>query len=172
MDFEKVIRTRRSIRCYADKDIPQDVLSRIFDAARVAPSGNNRQPWKFVVVRSRELKEKIVKFSYNQSFIAGAPVVIVCCSEKYPNSYEPHRDLAHLIDTVIAIDHLVLAARNEGIGSCWVGAFSGKSIGKLLGLGSGTEVVMVVPLGYPVSEDAFRESSGRKTLKEITYEAK
>ena len=172
MDFEKVIRTRRSIRRYTEKEIPQDVLSRILDAARVAPSGNNHQPWKFVVVRNRALKEKIAEFSYGQSFIAAAPVVIVCCSEKYPNSYEPHRDLAHLIDTVIAIDHLVLAARNEGVGSCWIGAFDGKSIGKLLGFGSGMEVVMVIPLGYPVSEDAFRESSGRKTLKEITYEAK
>lgn len=168
MDFEKVIRTRRSIRSYADRDIPDEVLNRILESARIAPSGNNRQPWKFIVVKEKELKRKIAEHSYDQSFIAGAPVVIVCCGKKFSNRYEPFGDNAYLVDVIIAIDHLILSARNEGVGSCWVGAFSREPIQKLLKLPKELEVLMVIPLGYPVSESAFGEPRGRKSLEEIS----
>ena len=169
MEFYDLIRTRRSIRNYQKKNIPQDVLDRILDAARSAPSGNNRQPWSFVVVKNEGKKEKIAEASYGQSFIAEAPVVVVCCAKRYPNSYEPWKENSYLADTIIAIDHLVLAARNEGIGSCWIGAIHDKEVKKILSVPDDVAVVMAVPLGYPVSCSAFTDSFYRKPLEEICF---
>jgi len=169
MEFEKVIRTRRSIRRYSKKDIPDDILKKILEGARVAPSGNNKQPWYFIVVKDEEKKRKIAEYSYNQSFIADAPVVIVCCGERYPNKYEPFKDECYLVDVVIAIDHLILTARNYGVGSCWIGAFHPEPIKKLLSIPDNIDVLMVVPLGYPEGAE-FSEVSFRKSLDEIAFE--
>ncbi len=169
MDFYDVIRTRRSIRRYKSKDIPNDVLFRILESARIAPSGNNRQPWRFVVVRDEEKKKKIAQACYDQSFIAQAPLVIVCCSIKCTSGYQPWLEQAGPRDVVIATDHLILAARNEGIGSCWIGALYPEKVAKIINLPDELDVVMVVPLGYPTSESAFSEPTGRKSLNEIFF---
>ncbi|MCX7916973.1 MAG: nitroreductase family protein [bacterium] len=171
MEFENVIRTRRSIRSYEKKDIPDDILKKILEGARVAPSGNNRQPWYFIVVKDEEKKRKIAEYSYNQSFIAEAPVVIVCCGERYANRYEPFKDECYLVDVIIAIDHLILTARNYGIGSCWIGAFYPNPIKKLLDIPENIDVIMIVPLGYPEGI-GFRESFFRKSLSEIVFKEK
>lgn len=168
MDFEKVIRTRRSIRNYSSKEVSEETMEKILDAARIAPSGNNSQPWKFIVVRDREKKEKVAQACYNQTFVAAAPVVIVACGVPYPNKYEPRKDLSYLIDVAIAVDHLILASRNEGLGTCCVGAFHPEPIKEILGIPQKADVVMVVPAGYPAREESFREVYGRKSLKEIT----
>jgi len=168
MDFEQVIRTRRSIRSYSGKDIPDLVLRKILDAARIAPSGNNKQPWYFIVVKDADKKKKIAEYSCNQNFIAEAPVVIVCCGKKYPNSSEIYGDNCYLVDVTIAIDHLILAARNEGIGSCWIGALHPGPIKNLLNVPENIDVLMVVPLGYPETS-SFEEVSFRKSIDEIVF---
>ncbi|HPP11910.1 MAG TPA: nitroreductase family protein, partial [bacterium] len=152
---------------YLRKEIPRQILERILEAARQAPSGNNRQPWHFIVVQEAALKEKIAAACYEQSFVRDAAAVIVACGQKYPNPYQPLGDNCYLIDVTIAVDHLILAARNEGLGSCWVGAFHPEPIKKLLGIPAGLTVVMVVPLGYPESETCFHSGSSRKPLSEI-----
>lgn len=169
MEFYDVIKTRRSIRNYLEKDISQDVLERVLNAAKVAPSGNNCQPWSFVVVRDMGRKKRIAEASYGQGFIAEAPVVVACCARRYPNSYEPRKENAYLADAIIAIDHLVLAARNEGLGSCWIGAFHDKEVKRILNVPDDVDVVMVVPLGYPTSDSAFTDNFYRKSLKEICF---
>lgn len=167
MDFDKVIRTRRSIRSYSSREVSENSIEKILEAARIAPSGNNLQPWSFIVVRDRDKKEKIARACYGQSFVASAPVVIVACGFPYANRYEPRRDLSYLVDVVIAVDHLILACRNEGLGTCWVGAFHPEQIKEILGIPKDVEVIMVIPVGYPTHEDDFREVYGRKSLKEI-----
>jgi len=169
MEFYKVIKTRRSIRSYSEKDIPPDVIKRILDAARIAPSGNNRQPWSFIVVKDHERKKKIAEASYGQGFITEAPVVVVCCAQRYPNSYEPWKDNCYLADAIIAIDHLVLAARNEGLGTCWIGAIHDKQVKELLNVPDEVDVVMVIPIGYPASESAFTDVYYRKSLEEVCF---
>ena len=77
MDFYEVIRTRRSIRSYKADAIPNDVLERVMHAARIAPSGNNRQPWKFVLVKDEQLRRELVPLCFEQAFIAQAPVIVV-----------------------------------------------------------------------------------------------
>lgn len=169
MEFYDVIKTRRSIRKYSGRDIPLDVLKRVLDAARIAPSGNNRQPWSFIIVKDPEKKKKIAEASYGQSFIAEAPVVVVCCAQRYPNSYEPWKDDCYLADVIIAIDYLILAARNEGLGTCWIGAIHDKEAKKILNIPDEIDVVMVVPIGYPSSDSAFTDICSRKSLEEICF---
>ena len=169
MEFYDVIKTRRSVRSFQKNGISDDVLERILEAARIAPSGNNRQPWRFVVVKDEQTKKKIARACYNQDFVADAPVVLVCCSIKCSCAYEPWLDDAGRCDTVIAIDHLILAARNEGIATCWIGAIHDKEVGKIVNVPDDVDVVMVVPLGYPTSKSAFQKASSRKSLREICF---
>ena len=169
MDFTEVIKTRRSVRSYEERDIPAEVLNRILDAARIAPSGNNKQPWSFVVVRDLNKRKLIAKACYDQGFVGQAPVVIVCCAKKYANTYEAWKDNSYLADAVIAIDHLVLAARNEGIGSCWIGAIHDQEVKKIVNVPDDVDVVMAVSVGYPVSDSAFSGTTNRKALSEICF---
>jgi len=169
MEFYDVIRTRRSIRRFLKKPVPDDVLDRVLEAARVAPSGDNRQPWRFVVVKDEQTKSKIARACYEQDFVAQAPVVLVCCAVQCTSGYEPWLDEAGRRDTVIATDHLILAARNEGLATCWVGALHDRQIKKIVNVPDDVDVVMVVPVGYPASKSAFRKPSGRKSLKEICF---
>jgi nitroreductase len=169
MEFYDVIKTRRSVRRFLKKAVPGDVLERVLEAARIAPSGNNQQPWRFVIVRDEQKKKKIARACYEQDFVAEAPVVLICCSIKCSSGYEPWQDNAGWRDTVIATDHLILAARNEGLATCWVGAFYDKKVAKIINVPDDVDVVMVVPLGYPALKSAFRETSGRKHLKDICF---
>lgn len=169
MEFYDVIRTRRSIRKYKKEPIPKEVLLRVLEAGRIAPSGNNRQPWRFVVIEDKEKKKRIAEACYGQSFIAEAPVVIVCCSIKCSSGYQPWMEQAGPRDVVIATDHIILAARNEGLASCWIGAFYPDKIAEIIDLPRDLDVVMVVPLGYPANKEAFKETTDRKPFEEIFF---
>lgn len=169
MEFSVVIKTRRSIRAYADKPIPDDVLERILEAARLAPSACNFQPWRFVVVKDADVRRQLAKMTNNQQFIGTAPVVIVCCGKRYPATYNWIGDYLYLIDLGVAIEHLALAARNDGLGTCWIGAYQDKPIHKLLSIPDDCDVVMLLPVGYPVSEDEFIATTERLPLDQIVF---
>lgn len=172
MDFYDVVRTRRSVRSFKKNPIPEEVLSRVLEAARVAPSGSNRQPWKFILVRDEALKQKMISACDNQKFMADAPLIVVACGQKLSfNRGGYMREMSMLIDVSIAFTHLILAARAEGLGTCWIGAFKNDEIKKLLGVPEGYEVVAATPLGYP-AENVFTEPRDRKNLDEIVSENK
>jgi len=167
LDFYEVIRTRRSVRSFKKESIPEEVLNRILDAARVAPSGGNRQPWKFILVKDDTLKQKLVSVCNNQKFIANAPIIVVACGQRLPVNRGGYMgEMSILLDVSIAFTHLILAARAEGLGTCWIGAFDNNEIKKLLEVPEGYEVVAATPLGYP-SEDVFIGPRNRKNLDEI-----
>lgn len=160
MEFIEVIKKRRSIRAYQSKEISEEKLGRILEAARFAPSANNKQSWKFIVVKDPETKRKLVKVSRNQSFIGEAPVVIAGVA------LEPDRVMscevpAYAVDLAIAIQHIALAAANEGLGTCWIGAFSQDDVKKILEVPDSYKVVALMPMGYPA------ESPGTKTRKPL-----
>ncbi len=169
MDFTTVINTRRCVRAYADKPIPDDVLGRVLGAARLAPSACNFQPWRFIVVKDAATRSQLAKQAHSQSFVAKAPVVIVCCGKRYPQKYNWIGDNLYLVDLGIAIEHMALAARNEGLGSCWIGAFEDQPIKKLLGIPADHDVVMMLPIGYPVSEDQFSTTTERLAMDQIVF---
>lgn len=167
MDFYEVIRTRRSVRSFKKNPISEEVVNRILEAARVAPSGSNRQPWKFILVKDETLKQKMVSACNNQKFVADAPLIVVACGQRLPINRGGYMgEMSTLLDVSIAFTHLILAARAEGLGTCWIGAFNNKEIKKLLKVPDEYQVVAATPLGYP-SEDVFTEPRNRKSLDEI-----
>jgi len=134
MEFYEVIRTRRSIRSYESDPIPEDVLNKVLEAARIAPSGSNRQPWRFIVVKDEELKKQLVPACGDQSFIADAPMVIVACGyDIHWNRGGYMEAMSMLVDVSIAFTHLILVARAEGLGTCWIGSFSNDEVKKNIG---------------------------------------
>ena len=169
MHFTTVIQTRRRVRSFAGKDLPDDVLNRILEAARIAPSAVNMQPWRFIVVRDAATRSKIAQLAHEQDFVGQAPVVVICCGKRYPNPHNWMGENLYLVDVAIAIDHLVLAARNEGVGSCWIGAFDHEPLKRLLAVPDDHDIVMLIPLGYPASDDMFEAKAERLPLREIVF---
>ena len=169
MDLYDVIRTRRSVRSYKGDAIPANVLHRVLDAARMAPSANNTQPWKFIVVKDPATRKKVAEVSFAQSFIAEAPVVIVCCGRRYHDAYSWIADNMYLVDVTIAVDHLTLAARNEGLGTCWIGAFDREALKALLKIPNDHDPVVLTPLGFPSGMRPFQSGASHKPLGEIAF---
>ena len=167
MDFYKVIRTRRSIRSYKPDPLPEESLNRVLEAVRIAPSGSNRQPWKFITVEDEELKERLAAACGNQGFIAEAPVVVVACGyDIHYNRGGYMGDMSMIMDVSIAFTHLILAARAEGLGTCWIGSFDNDEIKRMLDIPEDFNVVAVTPLGYP-RDEGFSDPGPRKPLADI-----
>ncbi|MFQ6053204.1 MAG: nitroreductase family protein [Candidatus Bathyarchaeia archaeon] len=167
MEFYEVIRTRRSIRSYLPDPVPEEALNRVLEAVRIAPSGSNRQPWKFILVKDEGLRRQLTEACGGQGFIAEAPVVVVACGYDIQYNRGGYMgEMSMLVDVSIAFTHLVLAARAEGLGTCWIGAFDNGKVKRLLSIPEGYNVVAVTPLGYP-RDGGFDEPGRRKPLKEI-----
>jgi nitroreductase len=168
MEFHKVIRTRRSVRAYKNDSIPDETLKTVLEAARIAPSGSNRQPWKFIIVKDDELKNRLAEACGNQRFIGEAPVVVVACGYKIPYNRGGYMgEMGMVMDVSIAFTQLILAAWAEGLGTCWIGLFDNDEIKKMLNIPPEVNVVAVTPLGYPESEVQV-DKYNRKPLTEIT----
>jgi len=167
MEFYEVIKTRRSIRSYKSEAVSEAVLDRILDAARIAPSGSNRQPWRFIVVRDPTVKAEVVKYCGNQAFIGEAPVIIVACGLDIGyNRGGWMEDKSVVMDVTIAFTQMILAARAEGLGTCWIGLFENEPLKKLLGIPEEYNIAAVTPLGYP-DKGVFEETTRRKDLADI-----
>ncbi|MFH0938695.1 MAG: nitroreductase family protein [Planctomycetota bacterium] len=169
MDFTEVIMTRRSVRSFKPDPIPDDVLIRVLNVGRFAPSANNLQPWRFIVVRDEVRRRKLAEHA-DQPFVGEAPIVLVCCGKRYHDRYSWISDRLYLMDCAIAIDHLTLAARNEGLGTCWIGAFQRGRVMSVAQVPAEYDALMLLPIGYPASEKAFHETSARQPLSDIVSE--
>lgn len=160
-----VIQKRRSVRKYKEDPIPEKDLMRVLEAARLAPSGKNFQPWKFIIVKDKALKEKLAQASAGQFFMAEAPIIIVGCG--FPDNCYAHMGRymkSWSVDVTIALEHLILQAQEEGLGTCWIGSFEEKEVKTILNIPENVKVLALTPLGYPDEIPRFR---GRKILDEI-----
>lgn len=163
MKVQEIVKERRSVRSYKDLQVSDDKLTRVLRGARFAPSAGNRQPWKFIVVREEEKRKALAKASSGQSFVAEAPVVIAAVAigpERLMECGVP----SYAVDLAIAVDHMTLVAAEEGLGTCWIGAFSQTEVRRLLKVPEAHRVVALLPLGYPA--DSPRPKT-RKALEEI-----
>jgi len=154
MTVLEAIRTRRSVRSYSSRPIPEEVMQRLRDAMRFAPSACNLQPWRFVIVTDPRLRQSLGRAANDQMWIADAPVIVVACGfprVAYGRMGGRHSSLD--IDVAIALDHLTLAAVAEGLGTCWIGAFSEEQVKSILGIPADVRVVALTPLGYPAGEN-------------------
>ncbi len=163
MDVRKAIQSRRSIRAYDSREVEEDKLMRVLDSGRLSPSASNRQERRFIVIRDAKKRQLLSEAARNQRFVAEAPVVIVACSVEIENMM-PCGQLAYPIDTAIAVDHMTLAAVEEGLGTCWIGAFDEKRVKEILNIPDNVRVVALLPLGYP---SAIPRPTPRKSLDEI-----
>jgi len=164
MDLYKAIYQRKSVRSYLDKDVPEPILTKILEAARMAPSASNRQEWRFVVVRDPKQREQLADAAYGQQFVAQAPVVIVCCAETTEHVMSCQQ-LCYPIDVAISVDHITLCATAEGLGCCWIGAFDPQRVQHILDILPEIKVVTLLPLGYP--QDPSQVSKNRLPLEKI-----
>ena len=175
MDFLQLVQARQSDRSY-DKQRPvePEKLERILEAARLAPSACNAQPWKFVVITDKELAQKAGKAAAGlgmNKFAKDAPVHILVVEEsmnitsflgaKIKDKYFP------LIDIGIAAAHITLAAESEGLGSCILGWFDEKEIKKLVGIPANKRLLLDITIGYPVKEK--RKKSRKSKEKVVSY---
>lgn len=142
MDVQEAIRMRRSVRTYDSRPVPEDVLRRVLEAGRLAPSAMNYQPWHFVVVRDPE-KRKALSDGRYAKFLTQSPVVIVGLGDKISSPEW------HVVDTTIALQQMVLAATEEGLGTCWIGSFYEDRVKEALGVPERYDVVAMLAVGYP-----------------------
>ena len=148
MDVYEAISVRKSVRAFKAKDVPEDVMTRLLEAARRAPSANNLQEWRFVVIRNPDTRERISQAACGQSFIATAPVVLACCAETNDHIMTCNQR-SYPIDVAIAVDHITLCASAEGLGTCWIGAFYEDQVKEILSIPPHIRVVTLLPIGYP-----------------------
>jgi nitroreductase len=155
MDFTNVIRSRRSVRKYKSDPIPEATLQKLYEALQIAPTGSNEQDFQFIFVRDEAKRHELVKKACHQDFLLDAPILVVATCGK-----------GRAFDVAIAIDHMVLAAVNEGLGTCWIGWFEAAAVRKVLGLPDEAEVPILVPLGYPgEAPDARPRKSVEQLIK-------
>ncbi len=154
MDVLEAIMIRRSVRAYANKPIPADILDRCKQALRFAPSACNYQPWRFIFVSDLETRRQLARMSNEQLWMAEAPIIVVGCG--LPD--EAYKFMAGSINSVdidvaIAMTHLMLVAAAEGLGTCLIGAFDEQHVKRLVGVPPSVRVIAMTPLGYPASPE-------------------
>jgi nitroreductase len=168
MEYTELINTRESIRSYdPSRPVPDEILKRILNAGRLALSAANRQPWKFLVISSREMLEK-VRACYDRDWFRDAPHIFVIIGLK-DKAWNRSSDGYNSVETdaAIAMTHVILASENEGVGACWIANYDPVMLRKVLNIASNQEIFGITPLGYPGSGFRKAGTKKRKTLEEI-----
>ena len=147
LDIIDIILSRRSIRQYEQKEIPNEILNKILETGRQAPSAANRQPEHFIVITDYKIKKELSKGLFNR-FIKNAPLTIVGCA----NTGAKLTGKWSIVDTTIALQNMVLAAWTMGIGSCWIGDFKEEKVKELLKIPNKWKVVALISFGYPAEQ--------------------
>ena len=165
MNLLTIISKRRSVREFTKDEIEQDKIDYIMECARLAPSAVNLQPWKFIIVKSDEKKE-LLHQCYHREWFVHAPLYIIALEDttqswKRSSDSKDHGE----IDVTIAVEHIVLAAEEKGLGTCWVCNFKVDLCKELFNLPENLVPIAIIPIGYPAKEQ--EEVSNRKAMQEI-----
>ena len=171
MNFIDIVKKRCSVREYSSQPVEKEKLDYVLEAARLAPSACNLQPWSFFVIQDAEIVQKLHS-CYEREWFRSAPVCIAICGNhdiswkrKFDN--KDHCD----IDIAITTEHLILAATEVGLGTCWICNFDSIRCKEILQLPDPKEVIALIPIGYPAKEDVWKTAvKNRKKIEEIvTY---
>jgi len=162
MTLEEIITTRRSVRSFTDEPVSREVILKLLDMARWAPYAC--ECWRFVVVQDPDRRKELAKAAA-QSWIATAPVIIVVGAEVAGKS-KRHKELYCIQDTAAAIQNLMLAAVDNGLGTCWIGSFDEERVGKIVGFPNDIRTVAMIPVGYPRTP---QKKSTRTPLEKVLY---
>lgn len=162
MSILDLIKRRKSIRAYRATPVEPAKLAQILEAGRLAPSANNRQSWKFVLVTDKALLAAMVPACRDQEFVGQAPAAILVCTDE--TRLMTCRQPAGTINCAIALSYMQLQATELGLGTCWLGAFNPDAVAGVLDLPPELTIVAISPIGYPAEDPLPKE---RKALEEI-----
>lgn len=169
MEFEDVLKARRSVRKFKDGEVPDEKIWKILELANSAPSAGNLQAFRVVIMKDKNIREGLSEAALGQSSVAEAPVDLIICAVpeesavKYGNR---GKELYSVQDATIFAAYIQLAATSLGLSSVWVGAFDEGEVGEVLRLEENIRPIAIISLGYPAEKPARK---GRKSLKEIIY---
>ncbi|MBT3182485.1 MAG: nitroreductase [Deltaproteobacteria bacterium] len=177
-NFIDLASARRSVRKYKSDPIPGDVLDKILRTGQLAPSGNNSQPWRFIIIDDEEVKRNLCEVSGKQKWIIESPITIAIVADMKSKIKPEFRDndisiddqehrevlLKTVRDATIAADHMVMAATDEGLGTCWIALFEQDDIRPVLNVPQHCYVVAIITIGYP---DEAPSAKPRKPLSDI-----
>jgi nitroreductase len=161
--FWELIQKRYSVRAYKPDPVEDDKLEGVLEAVRLAPSADNRQPFQFIVVHTKGREEELRRI-YSRGWFVQAPLVICACGVPTQNWVRRDGKNYNDVDVAIAMDHLILAATELGLGTCWIAAFDPVTAREVLGLPEGVEPIAFTPLGYPADQPGPKM---RKALDEL-----
>ena len=163
MEFAELIKKRYSVREYKPDPVEEEKLRQVLDAARLAPTAANRQSFQIIVIRTAGRQAELRRI-YDRHWFVQAPLIICACGIPAQNWVRSDGKNYNDVDVTIAMDHLILAAADLGLGTCWIGAFDPMAAREVLGLPEGVEPVAFTPLGYPADRP---RSKKRKALSEL-----
>ena len=176
MEFSDVIRLRHSCRNFSQQDIDPEIIDEIVEAGRLAPSAQNRQPWRYIFITERDMIKKIAFHSIVGSinfFIKDAPLIIIACADTKV-ALKFNQQEYYLVDVAISFQQMMLAGWNKGVGSCWLAAFDEGQLKRLLKLPEHIRIVGLSPFGYPKDKNFYSKavsffagSQNRKSKEEI-----
>lgn len=179
MNLKNIIEKRRSVRKFKDIKVPKSLIKELIEAARLAPSAWNAQPWRFVIIQKNAIKETLRKNNvFKQAFVYNAPLIIVCLGDPevfpkerlepiYSNSQEIAGDMGATRDVSISAQNLVLRATDLGLGTCYIGLVQRKRIKEILGIPDNYVLPFVIIAGYPAEKP---QASSRKNLRDFIIE--
>ncbi len=170
MNVLEAITLRRSVREYRDTTIPETVMAKLRQSLRYAPSACNFQPWIFIMVTDPSLREQVSLACNEQTWMAQAPLIVVACGlpeRAYPRMGGRLNSVD--IDVAIALDHLMLTAVEEGLGTCWIGSFKETKVKELLNVPDCFRVIGLTPVGYPARPELIHpvQQDTRKSESDI-----
>lgn len=163
MEFTELIRSRYSVRAYRLDSVPDALLTRVLEAGRLAPTAANRQPFRLVVIHTAGRQEELRRL-YHREWFGQAPLVIGVCAVAAEAWVRRDGVNYAFVDAAIVMDHIVLAAADAGLGTCWVAAFDPAAARQILGLPDGVEPVAFTPLGFAADMPRPKE---RKPLADL-----
>jgi len=168
MEALECIATRRSIRKFLDIPVEFEKVGNVLDAGRYAPSAGNLQDWKFILITEEKGRQNIAKACVEQYWIGTAPIIIIVCTEpeKTKRFYGRSGEKFSIQNSAAVVQNMLLAAHDQGLGSCWVGAFEEEAIRRLFEIPDTVSVQAIIPLGYP---DEKVPMPLRLTIENITF---
>jgi len=169
MNFLDIAKERYSCRNYKPIQVDEDKLLKVLEAARVAPSAVNFQPWHFIVIKTPENLAKVGE-AYHREWLKTAPMVIIACGDHLKSWKRSDQKDFLDIDLSIAIDHMTLQATELGLATCWICNFNPAILKQNLSLPENIEPIAIIPLGYPNDKsDPDRHDTKRMPMNDIVH---
>lgn len=167
MNFLELARRRCSVRQYSDRAVEPEKMDYVLEAARLAPSAVNKQPWRILLIESKEKRQQLQN-CYDREWFKQAPLYLIICGNHVESWKRAEDGKDHVdVDVAILTEHLCLAAAEQGLGTCWVCNFNVARCKQLFDLPDDLEPIVLLPLGYPADESVFEGEKKRKALAEI-----